>query len=85
MCSLEHDTCANMFSSGLHKRQQKHHSKNSISNPEKPVVMCYVLFYAISFKDWPTASSEPLSQWRRLETQKSSTVSFPCNPGQALL
>lgn len=23
MCSLEHDTCANMFSSGLHKRQQK--------------------------------------------------------------
>lgn len=38
MCSLEHDTCANMFSSGLHKRQQSKKKKNTRVKKAQPPI-----------------------------------------------
>ena len=59
------------------------HSKNTTVKTQpailrKPTVICYVLFYAISFKAWPTSKIEPRSFAREIADSKDQQrFSFP--------
>lgn len=89
MCSLEHDTCANMFSSGLHKRQQSKKKKNTRVKKAQPpirretrcnlqcIILCNFLFASSRRSFCEKGGSLKNSK-------KCSTVSFPVASGWKL-
>lgn len=83
MCSLEHDTCANMFSSGLHKRQEKN-TKLKINFQSRGThgnLPCIILCNFPSNSSLPPASHS----LKGVGNSKEQHRFLHCDPGQALL